>query len=291
MTQDMVRTLAHEAVGEGVLDQQEARYIDQIFSFGARTLKDVQTPRAGILFLPAETSPSEVLANLRETRHTKVPVYRDNRDNIVGILHSRDLLGAERDKIESDPDTWLSLLRQPYIVPENKPASDLFRTFRERRLSMALTVDEYGGIKGLVTMEDLLECIFGSLPSASEVNETADIERQADGSAVLSGPVSVKWFNREFGTFLKGGAFETVAGMILHRCGELPPEGTRLTVDDVDFTVTKIENNRIHTIEARLVRPDDDVAAQPEEEAKAASRQESESQGENALEKPEGERP
>ncbi|MGI9451496.1 MAG: hemolysin family protein [Geminicoccaceae bacterium] len=252
VTQDMVRTLAQEAVGEGVLDRQEARYIDQIFSFGARTLRDVHTPRASILFLPAEMPTSDVLASLRETRHTKVPVYRENRDNIVGILHSRDLLGAERSEIESDPDTWLELLREPYIVPENKPASDLFRTFRERRLSMALTVDEYGGIKGLVTMEDLLECIFGSLPSPSDVNQTADIERRADGSAALSGLVSLKRFNREFGTRLKGGTFETVAGMILHRLGELPPEGKTLTVDNVDFTVTKIENNRIETIEAKV---------------------------------------
>ena len=251
VTRDMVRTLAHEAVGEGVLDQQEARYIDQIFSFGARTLEDIQTPRAGILFLPAETSPGDVLANLREAKHTRVPVYRENRDNIVGILHSRDLLGVEPGRIEKDPNAWLELLREPYIVPENKPASDLFRTFRERRLSMALTVDEYGGIKGLVTMEDLLECIFGSLPSASDVNEKADFERRSDGSATLNGLVSLTRFNREFGTRLKSDSFDTVAGMILHRYGELPPQGATLTVENVHITVTRVDNNRIETIEAK----------------------------------------
>lgn len=274
VTQDMVRTLAHEAVGEGVLDQHEARYIDQIFNFGDRTLEDIQTPRVNILFLPVTMPPTDMLANLRRTRHTKVPIYRENRDEILGILHSRDLLGVDLEAIDDHPDRLLGFLREPYIVPENKPVSELFRTFRKRKLSLALTVDEYGGIKGLVTMEDLLECIFGDLPSPSDVNDKADVEQRTDGTKTVDGMMTLEQFNREFGARLAGDAFETIGGLVLHHCGELPAEGTTLAVGEIEFTVGKVENNRIQEITARPVETGDQAAgakAQSGEQAEAAT--------------------
>ena len=261
VTEDMVRTLAREAVGEGVLDQYEARYIDQIFSFGDKTLENIQTPRSNIFFLPAAMPPTEMLANLRDTRHTKVPVYRENRDEIEGILHSRDLLGADLSRIDEHPERLLKFLRKPYIVPENKTAAELFRAFRKRKLSLALTVDEYGGVTGLVTMEDLLECIFGDIPSPSDFNDRVDVEVGIDGSRQVDGAMTLEQFNREFGERLDGGEFETIGGMILYACGELPPEGTSLNIGNIKFVVTRVENNRIEEIMAAPVIAGDETAA------------------------------
>jgi CBS domain containing-hemolysin-like protein len=158
ITEDMVRVLAHEAVGEGALDRTEAQFIDHIFDFGDKTLEDVMTPRSDIFFLPLESSIFEKVEDLHRTRHTKIPIYREHRDNVVGILYARDLLGVDLETMSKDPQKFVKLLREPYFVPESKPAAELFKTFRKRRMSCALTVDEYGGVTGLVTMEDLLEC-------------------------------------------------------------------------------------------------------------------------------------
>ena len=257
VTEDMVRTLAREAVGEGVLNPHEARYIDQIFSFGDKTLENIQTPRSNIFFLSGALSPKEMIDQIRQTRHTKVPVYHKNRDKIAGVLHSRDLLGVDLKKLNKKPDKLIRLLRKPYIVSEKKTAAELFRAFRKRKLSLALTIDEYGGITGLVTMEDLLECIFGAIPSPSDVIEKVDAKTSADGSRRVEGTMTIERFNREFGAGLDADAFETVGGMILHAYGELPAEGAKLNVGAVEFTVAKVANNRIRELWAKGNTEDD----------------------------------
>ncbi len=148
VTRDMVRTLAQEAVGDGVLDKDEARYIEQIFDFGNRTVEDVMTSRSMVLFMPFDMPISEMVAELKRTRHTKVPIYIEHRDSVQGMLHARDLLSADLSQLEEHPETLRDILREPYFVPETKPISDLFHTFRKRRLSVALAVDEYGGVTG-----------------------------------------------------------------------------------------------------------------------------------------------
>ena len=169
VTEDMVRTLAKEAVGEGVLDPVEAQYINRIFDLGNKTVAEVMTPRSGIFFLPADMPLPKMVQQLHRTRRTKVPVYDGNQDNILGILYARDLLGLDPAAITAAPGGLQRLLREPLHVPDSEPAADLFHLFRQRRLSTALAVDANGTVTGLITMEDLLECIFGDLPSASDV--------------------------------------------------------------------------------------------------------------------------
>ena len=256
VTRDMVRTLAREAVGDGVLDQNEARYIEQIFDFGNRTVEDLMTPRSNVDFLSADMPIDAMVRELKRTRHTKVPVYLGHRDTVKGMLHTRDLLAADLYALEQNPDGLLDILREPYFVPETKAASDLFHTFRKRRLSVALAVDEYGGITGLVSMEDLLECIFGDIPSPSdEVSET-DVAMADDGTSRVDGSLSVTQFNQEFDAALGDGEFETVAGWILHEYGELPDEGTVVDVGNYRITVEEVEANRMKTLAVRLKAPE-----------------------------------
>lgn len=281
VTKDMVRTLAREAVGEGVLDRDEAKYIDQIFDFGNKTLESIMTPRSQIFFLPIDTSPSEMVSLLRRSRHTKVPVYREHRDEIVGILYSRDLLGVDIDVLDEDPTRLQALLREPYFVPETKPAADLFHVFRTRKQSLALTVDEYGGVTGLVSMEDLLETIFGDIPSPSDSVQGSEFAKLPDGSSRVDGGMTLESFDSEFETELAQSDADTVAGLILHSYGELPPEGTDLALDGLVFTVTRIENNRVK--EAMVRRKREPVANEPETEEPAATEPEAR---ESATEEP-----
>jgi CBS domain containing-hemolysin-like protein len=255
ITEDMVRTLAREAVGEGTLDVSEAQYIDQIFDFGNKTVEEVMTPRSNILFLPIDMPLPEIIGELRRTRRTKVPVYGEHRDNILGILYARDLLGLDAARISGSRKGLRELLREPYFVPESKLAADLFNTFRNRKLSLALTVDEYGGVTGLVSMEDLLECIFGDLPSASDAASSAvtgmECRRLPDGSLHVDGTMSIEYFNSEFGENLPVEDAETVGGLVLDRFGELPAVGTTLVVEGVEFVVDRVENNRIRQLSVK----------------------------------------
>ncbi len=245
VTEDMVRTLAREAVGEGVLNPVEARYIDHIFEFGDMTVEDVMTPRSNVLFLSADRSLEDMLQELRRTRRTKVPVFHENRNNILGILYARDLLGLEPDELSRLDEGKRQLLRSPYFVPETKLAAELFHTFRKRKLSLALVVDEYGGVTGLVSMEDLLECIFGDLPSASDSVSVMPYRKLTDGSTRIEGGMPIEQFNREFLQHLPEDSAETVGGLVLDRFGELPVVGEKLLIDDLEFLVETVEGNRI----------------------------------------------
>ena len=261
ITEDMVRTLAYEAVGEGALDRTEAQFIEQIFDFGNKILEDVMTPRSEIFFLQLENTVPEILQELHRTRHTKVPIFQEHRDNIRGILYARDLLGIDLDEISKEPQWFKNLLREPYFVPESKPAAELFDTFRERRMSCALTVDEYGGVTGLVTMEDLLECIFGDIHSPSDVSPQAYIKMLSEDRYRIDGAMPIADLNREIGCDLPEDQAETIGGLVLHKFGELPPENASIQISGLHFSVVEVEENRIK--ELHLEKSEKHDAPQP----------------------------
>jgi len=191
---------------------------------------------------------------LRRTRHTKVPVHDDgDRDTILGILFTRDLLG--RDLRAADArDGVRGLLRKPYFVPETRLAADLFFYFRRNKLSLALTVDEYGGITGLVSMEDLLECIFGEIDSGSEQlkRENVGFEKLGDGRFRVHASMTVKQFNDLIGVQLADDSAETVGGVLLNQFGEVPQEGSTMRIGDLVFTVDTVIGHRMGVLLAEV---------------------------------------
>ncbi|MCP3866712.1 MAG: HlyC/CorC family transporter [Gammaproteobacteria bacterium] len=223
VTKDMVRTLTLEAVDEGTMDQQEAQFIEQILEFGNKTVADAMTPRSNIFFLSAEMTIQEMAAEMRRTLHPEVPVFSEHRDNIVGILYIRDLVGKSLDKLSQTPEKLETVLREPFYVSESKQLSGLFHLFRERKLSLALTVDEYGGVTGLVTMEDLLEHIFGEITSPSEVIKKASerLEKLEDGSYQAEGSLLIDSLNQELEVNLDSKEVETIGGLLLENYGEI----------------------------------------------------------------------
>jgi putative hemolysin len=266
VTEDMIRTLVHDAVGEGALDSQEAQYIEKIFDFGSKTLRDLMRPRSDIHFLSADLPLAELLAQIKASRQSRYPVFKGHRDSIVGILHARDLLGVDLARLERDPQGVRKLLRQANFFPESKPAVELFHTFRQRKLSFALIVDEYGGVTGLVTMEDLLECVFGEIasPSDREAVSRHPVRELADGRRLIDASMSVEDFHQEFGVAIEREEAETLAGVLLDAFGELPAAGAVIDLCGLKFTVEMIEHNRItHALVERLP----EVVARPETDA------------------------
>ncbi len=247
VTEDMIRTLVQDAVGEGALDSQEAQYIEKIFDFGNKVLRDVMRPRSDIQFLSADLPVPELIAQIKATRQSRYPVFRGHRDTILGVLYTRDLLGVDLAKLERDSQGFRKLLRQAHFFPESKPAVELFHTFRQRKLSFALIVDEYGGVTGLVTMEDLLECVFGEISSPSDVDTASQhlVSELADGRRLIDAGMSLGDFNQAFAVTIASVDAETLAGALLDTFGELPACGATTVLGGLQFTVEGIEHNRI----------------------------------------------
>jgi CBS domain containing-hemolysin-like protein len=277
VTEDMVRVLAREGVGEGEIDENEAKYIDHIFEFGDTILREIMTPRSQIFSLPASSSMQELAREVARTHHTKVPIYSQNSDAIVGVLFARDLLGVALAEMapEENHKVLFRLLRKPYFVPESKLAADLFHTFRKRHLSIAFTVDEFGGLTGMVTMEDLLECIFGEIPSRSEVakGEAVGFTRIGPNEYRVDGALSVAKFQSELGVELPDQGVETIGGLLLREFRELPAEGDQITVEGVVFAVTSVAERRIQEVIARLEPTRNDDESDPGPSTPAAERE------------------
>ncbi len=272
LTEDMVRSLAREAVGEGVLDSEEALYINRIFDFGEMTLREVMTPRSQIFFLRADKSLETAAAAYHRNGHTKIPVYDRTKDAIIGILYARDLLRLAPTGQNSDgPSSTISeIVREAYFVPESKSLADLFYTFRKRKLSLALTVDEFGGVTGLVTMEDLLECIFGDIVSRSELlrQRRVNIEKIGDRIYRIDGSMTIAQFNRLLGGVLASETAETVGGLLLEACGELPETDRRVVIGGYEFTVNAVAHQRIADVTVKLLDDTAQSLADSKREAK-----------------------
>ncbi len=246
-TEDMVRVLALEGVGEGGLDHREAQYIHQIFNFADKTVGDIATPRSQIVMLPVGMPLQDVVIEIRRNRLTKIPIHDDgDKDTILGVLFARDFLGRDL-RAGGDSDGVRGMLRKAYFVPESRPAADLFFHFRRHQLSVALTVDEYGGIIGLVTIDDLLECIFGDIESGSEQlkRESIGFERLDEGGFHIDASMTVKQFNDLVGGYLDDDSAETVGGVLLNQFGEIPQEGSTMRIADMVFTVKSIAGHRM----------------------------------------------
>jgi magnesium and cobalt transporter len=172
-------------------------------------------------------------------------------DGVLGILYARDLLATDLGEAQEDPDWLQSQLREPFLVPESKPIVELFRTFRKRRLSLALTVDEYGGVTGLVSIEDLLECIFGELPSASEARFSGELSQRVEDAENLQASMSVDQFNTGLDAKLPTDVADTLGGLILHEYGEMPAEGAKVVCHGWELMVISVQRNRIQEVRAK----------------------------------------
>jgi CBS domain containing-hemolysin-like protein len=211
------------------------------------------TPRSDIFFLPLSLGLPETLNELNRTRHTKVPIFKEHRDNIVGILYARDLLRVDLEKIAKEPQGFQQLLREPYFVPESKPASELFDTFRDRRMSIALAVDEYGGAEGLVTAEDIMEEVVEEMEDEYDEDEKSQqwVQKINESDYIVSARIEIENFEEELDIVIPKGKYETLAGYLLEVSREIPAVGATVEVDGIKYTIKKgtpqtIQEIRVH---------------------------------------------
>ncbi|HLG58556.1 MAG TPA: hemolysin family protein [Vicinamibacterales bacterium] len=246
------QTLAGEKEpDEGTISEAEGRELLQsIVDFTETVVREVMTPRPDIVAIRLDTTLLDLRAVFREEQYSRMPVYRDNLDNIAGIVFVKDLValppGAE------PPMT--TLMRTAHFVPESKRVSELLKEMQRRQTQMAIVVDEYGGTAGLVTVEDLLEEIVGEIRDEYDV-ESETVTDEGNGTFVFSGKVSVDEVRDRLNVDIEREGFETVGGYLLSQLGRMPYVGETIDVDGLSFEVLEVERRRITKVRARRREP------------------------------------
>jgi putative hemolysin len=238
---------------EGVISQEEGRELLQsIVDFTETLVREVMTPRPDIVAVHADATLHDLREVFREQQYSRMPVYRENLDNIVGIVFVKDLVALP--PTAEPPIT--TLMRAAYFVPESKRVSELLKEMQRRQAQMAIVVDEYGGTGGLVTVEDLLEEIVGEIRDEYDVESETVVDEGA-GTFVFSGKVSVDEVRDRLGIEVEREGFETVGGYLLSHLGRMPYVGERFDVDGLEVEVLEVERRRIAKV--RLRRRQDDA--------------------------------
>jgi putative hemolysin len=238
---------------EGILEDAEGEMIQSIVHFGDKVAREVMTPRMQIVAVDSNSSIDKLLQLIVTTRHSRIPVYHDDLDNIEGIVHERDLLRVWQrgDKLEN----FRSLIKPAHFVPETKPVDDLLQEMKEKGDQMVLVVDEYGGVAGLITMEDLIEEIVGEIHGESESDSERVIE-ESKGVFVVPGTLELGALEEKLGLPLVADTdCTTVAGAVVELFGRLPSAGEKIEHGGVDIEVLAADRRRVQQLRIKtLVR-------------------------------------
>ena len=234
---------------EGALNDEEREMIGNVVAFGDARARDVMTPRTDIVALPADASADEAMAVFREEQFSRVPVYREDLDHIIGILHFKDLVFTNR----ADGFTLESIMREPLFSYEYKLTSELFAEMRSMNSPLAVILDEYGGTAGIVTLEDMVEEIVGDI--LDEYDEEEDVLELTPGAEYITeGAVRIDDFNEAAGTALVSEDYDTIGGYVTGLLGSIPSQDEVVedTANGVTFTVTALDKNRIEKLHVRI---------------------------------------
>jgi putative hemolysin len=259
-TREDVRLIVAEAGESGVVEGFEQEMLYGAFKFADKEVHDVMVPRPEVVAISVDLPPEECLAAVIDSPYTRYPAYKTSLDEIVGILHVRDLFkalysqGIENVKIEE-------LLRKPYVVPETKDLAALLAEFRRTNQHMAIVVDEYGSMEGIVTLEDLLEEIVGEIEDEYDLPDES-IERVDDKTIRIDGTFPIDDFNEKFGTAIPVEDFHTMGGFVFGLLGRAPESGDMVEFDGLKFQVLEVEGSRIDRLSVIFEEPNEEPQAE-----------------------------
>jgi magnesium and cobalt exporter, CNNM family len=245
---------------QGLIERDERRLLQSIVDFGDTLVREVMTPRPDMVAIQADATFDEVRAFFREQEYSRIPVYTDNLDNIVGFVFIKDLIRLDPPESGKSPllPDLTRFIRPATFVPETKRVAEMLREFQHQQVQIAIVVDEYGGTAGLVTIEDLLEEIVGEIRDEYDV-EMEPVIDEGDGSFVFSAKVNIAEVHDRLGVEIEPEGFETVGGYVLTRAGRVPSVGETFDSDGLQVEVLEAERRRIHKVRMRLA-----PQAQPE---------------------------
>ncbi len=255
-TREDLVALLRDAQGNGLIDADTLRMMEGALSVSELTVGDVMVSRSQMVSLSAEAPVADLMAQVVESGHSRFPVHGENRDEILGILLAKDLLrGVVTGKGACDVH---SLLRPAVLIPESKKLNVLLKEFRLSRNHMALVVDEYGGVAGLVTIEDVLEQIVGQIDDEHDEagDDSALIAVQADGQYIVDALTPIGDFNQRFGASFADDEYDTIAGLVTEAIGHLPEVGEELTLGRFAFRVIRADARRVRAFQVGVLPAD-----------------------------------
>ena len=255
-TREDLLAIIRDAQGDGLIDADTLRMMEGALSVSELTVGDVMVSRSQMVSLPAEARFLDLMKQVVESGHSRFPVHGEDRDEILGILLAKDLLrGVVAD---NGPGDIHALLRPAVLIPESKKLNLLLKEFRLSRNHMAIVIDEYGGVAGLVTIEDVLEQIVGKIDDEHDDAEdgSALIAAQADGQFVVDALTPIGDFNERFGAKFPDDEYDTIGGLVTEAIGHLPESGEELTLDRFQFRVIRADARRVRAFQVAVLAAD-----------------------------------
>ena len=249
-TREDIRHSVAAAEDVGELEEAEEEMLYKVFDFASKEVSAVMVPRPEVVGIAVEMPPEEALRAVVDSPYTRYPVYRGSLDEVVGILHVRDLFGAMHDLGLASVELE-SIVRPAFVVPETKDLAALLADFRREKQHMAIVIDEYGDMEGIVTLEDLLEEIVGEIEDEFDLPDTS-IERIDETHIIIEGTYTIDDFNEEFETELEQEDYNTMAGLVFGELGRAPEVGDTVRTDGLHLKVREIDGSRIMRIEVEF---------------------------------------
>jgi len=246
--EEVAHTFLEAGEHEGLIEREDRALLQSIVDFGGTLVREVMTPRPDIVAIPSDATLGELRALLLEQEYSRIPVYQDSLDHVLGFVYVKDMLRVGDTSL--DEHVVSRLLRPAHFVPETKRVAELLKDFQRQRVQSAIVVDEYGGTAGLVTIEDLLEEIVGEIRDEYDV-ESESIVDEGDGAFVFSGKVDIDEMADCLGIDIEREGFETVGGFILTHAGRVPAVGEVFDVNGLHIEVLEAERRRVHKVRVR----------------------------------------
>lgn len=244
---------------EGGLEEGERKMIYSIFHFRNTLVREIMVPRIDVFFLEATTPLKDAIQGLVSSGHSRVPVFEENIDNIVGILYAKDLLRVKLDEPGVEDAPIRSYLRAAYFVPESKRVDELLNEMQAKRIHMGVVVDEYGGVAGIVTLEDIVEQIVGEIRDEYDVSEELPYQKVSDDEYLFRGTIDIGEVNQLLETDLSRVVADTLGGYIYGEIGRVPAGGEEVQIGGWLLTVAQVSGRRIVRVRAQRVKAPEDI--------------------------------
>lgn len=249
MTEEELRTIVDVSHEDGVIESDEKAMIYNVFDMGDAHAKDIMVPRVNVSFADVDSSYEDLIEIFRNDRYTRLPVYEDTQDNVVGIINMKDLLLYTSD----EPFNIRTYLRKPHFTYEYKDISELLVEMRESTFNIAIVLDEYGEMTGLITLEDILEEIVGEIHDEYDESENELIRKISDYEYIIEGSMSLDDVNDQLGTSFDSEDYDSIGGLVIEHLDRLPVEGDEvITEDNIRLIVEKLDKNRIESVHVFL---------------------------------------
>jgi putative hemolysin len=255
VTEDDLKSLVEAGQQEGVFEQGERKMIFSIFRLGDTLVREIMVPRIDVKALDSEMSLHEAVDVFLESGHSRIPVYKESIDNLLGFIYAKDLLRVWQEG--SDQDSLSDLMRPAHFVPESKKVDELLAELQADRVHIAIVVDEYGGVAGLVTLEDIVEEIVGEIMDEYDQAEETPYQIVDENDYIFLGRIDLDDFNEIVGCELPKDEADTLGGLIYSRIGRVPSGGESIQIDDMQLTVEQVSGRRIRKVRAQRTNPHD----------------------------------